>query len=138
MLEFLSLVTNQRGRRDPCSSQRSCCDPEFGPLLDKMGGKWEKVTWVLLFLSVRRKYGSSQPYPEADPPVVGKRSYRDTLHLLRDLSKRMNRQVTPVITTDGFKFYERVNGRVFVPGCLCGQAIKRAGTIAWSKSSEEP
>lgn len=70
--------------------------------------------------------------------VVNKRSYRDTLHLLRDLSKRMNRQVTPVIKTDGLKFYERVNGRVFVLGCLCGLEIKRAGTIAWSKSSEEP
>jgi hypothetical protein len=30
----------------------------------------------------------------------------------------------PLITTDGFKFYERVIGRVFGPGCVYGQVIK--------------
>src|SRR5262249_8782442 len=33
-------------------------------------------------------------------------------------------QVVPLITTDGFKFYERVMGRVFGPACVYGQVIK--------------
>jgi hypothetical protein len=56
--------------------------------------------------------------------VVGKRSYRNTLDLFQDLSNRMNPEVTPLITTDGFKFYERVIGRVFGPTCVYGQVIK--------------
>jgi hypothetical protein len=32
--------------------------------------------------------------------------------------------VIPLITTDGFKFYERVIGGVFGPGCVYGQVIK--------------
>jgi hypothetical protein len=36
----------------------------------------------------------------------------------------MNLEVTPLITTDGFKFYERVIGRVFGPACVYGQVIK--------------
>jgi hypothetical protein len=35
--------------------------------------------------------------------MVGKRSYRNTLDLFRDLSRRMNLEVTPLITTDGLK-----------------------------------
>jgi hypothetical protein len=36
----------------------------------------------------------------------------------------MNLEVTPLITTDGFKFYERVIGRVFGPACVYSQVIK--------------
>jgi hypothetical protein len=36
----------------------------------------------------------------------------------------MNRAVIPLITTDGFKFYERVIGRVFGTACVYGQVIK--------------
>jgi hypothetical protein len=36
----------------------------------------------------------------------------------------MNLEVSPVITTDGFKFYERVIGRVFGPAGVYGQVIK--------------
>ena len=36
----------------------------------------------------------------------------------------MNLEVTPLITTDGFKFYERVIWRVFGPACVYGQVIK--------------
>jgi IS1 family transposase len=56
--------------------------------------------------------------------MVGKRSYRNTRDLFRDLSNRMNLEVTPLITTDGFKFYERVIGRVYGPACVYGQVIK--------------
>jgi IS1 family transposase len=56
--------------------------------------------------------------------VIGKRSYRNTLNLFRDLSKRMNPEVVPLITTDGFQFYEKVIGRIFGPACVYGQVIK--------------
>src|SRR5262245_31596016 len=36
----------------------------------------------------------------------------------------MNPEITPLITTDGFQFYERVIGRVFGPACVYGQVIK--------------
>ena len=56
--------------------------------------------------------------------MVGKRSYRNMLDLFRDLSHPVNLELTPLITTDGFKFYERVIGRVFGPACVYGQVIK--------------
>lgn len=56
--------------------------------------------------------------------MVGKRSYQNTLALFRDLSDRMNLEVLPLITTDGFGFYEKVIGRAFGPGSLYGQVIK--------------
>jgi hypothetical protein len=36
----------------------------------------------------------------------------------------MNLEVTPLITTDGFKFYERAIGRLFGPACVYGQVVK--------------
>jgi hypothetical protein len=56
--------------------------------------------------------------------VVGKRSYHNTRDLFRELSNRMNLETAPLISSDGFKFYQRVIGRVFGPGCLSGQVIK--------------
>ena len=41
-----------------------------------------------------------------------------------ETSNRINLGVTPLITTDGFKFYEGVIGRVFGPACIYGQVIK--------------
>jgi hypothetical protein len=38
--------------------------------------------------------------------------------------RRMNLEIVPLITTDGFKFYERVIGRVFGPACVYGQVMK--------------
>jgi hypothetical protein len=46
------------------------------------------------------------------------------LALFRDLSSRMNLEVVPLITTDGFGFYEKVVGRVFGAACVYGQVIK--------------
>ncbi len=80
-----------------------------------IGGR-EQVIWVFVVIDVW-----SRLWPST---VVGKRSYRNTLDLFRELSNRMNLEVTPLITTDGFKFYERVIGRVFGPACLYGQVIK--------------
>jgi IS1 family transposase len=56
--------------------------------------------------------------------VVGKRSYRNTLDLFRGLSNRITLQASLLITTDGFKFYERVIGRVFGATSVYGQVIK--------------
>ncbi len=80
-----------------------------------IGGR-EQAIWVFVVIDVW-----SRLWPST---VVGKRSYRNTLDLFQDLSNRMNLEVTPLITTDGFKFYERVIGRVFGPACVYGQVIK--------------
>jgi transposase-like protein len=80
-----------------------------------VGGR-EQGIWVFVMIDVW-----SRLWPST---MVGKRSYRNTLDLFRDLSNRMNLEVTPLITTDGFKFYGRVIGRVFGPGCVYGQVIK--------------
>src|SRR5262249_22594777 len=79
-------------------------------------GSKEQATWVFVVIDVW-----SRLWPST---VVGKRGYRNTLDLFRDLSDRMNREVIPLITTDGFKFYEKVVGRVLGPACGYGQVIK--------------
>jgi transposase-like protein/IS1 family transposase len=76
----------------------------------------EQSIWVFAVIDVW-----SRLWPST---VVGKRSYQNTLALFRDLSSRMNREVLPLITTDGFGFYEKVVGRVFGPACVYGQVIK--------------
>jgi transposase-like protein/IS1 family transposase len=80
-----------------------------------VGGKGQPV-WVFAVIDVW-----SRLWPST---IVGKRSYQNTLALFRDLSSRMNLEVLPLITTDGFGFYERVVGRVFGPACVYGQVIK--------------
>jgi transposase-like protein/IS1 family transposase len=80
-----------------------------------VGGK-EQPSWVFAVIEVW-----SRLWPST---VVGKRSFRNTLALFRDVSKRMNPRRLPLITTDGFEFYKKVIGRVFGPGCLYGQVIK--------------
>jgi transposase-like protein/IS1 family transposase len=56
--------------------------------------------------------------------MVGKRSYQNALVLFRDLFGRMSLETIPLITTDGFGFYEKVVGRVFGAACVYGQVIK--------------
>ena len=56
--------------------------------------------------------------------VVGRRSYRNTLALFRDISSRMNLKLVSLISTDGFDFYRKVVQRIFGPACLYGQDIK--------------
>jgi IS1 family transposase len=79
-------------------------------------GGTEQAIWVFVVIDVW-----SRLWPST---MVGKRRYRNTLDLFRDLSHRMNLEVISLITTDGFKFYERVIGRVFGPACVYGQVIK--------------
>jgi IS1 family transposase len=80
-----------------------------------VGGK-EQPIWVFAVIDVW-----SRLWPST---VIGGRSYRNTLALFRDVSKRMNPGKIPLITTDGFEFYKKVIGRVFGEACLYGQVIK--------------
>jgi len=73
-------------------------------------GSKEQPIWVFVVIDVW-----SRLWPST---VIGKRSYRNTLDLFRDFSDRMNPEVAPLVTTDGFKFYERVIGRAFGPACV--------------------
>jgi transposase-like protein/IS1 family transposase len=79
-------------------------------------GSQQQSIWVFVVIDVW-----SRLWPST---MVGKRSYQNTLALFRDLSRRMSLETIPLITTDGFKFYERVIGRVFGPACVYGQVIK--------------
>src|SRR5262249_9813990 len=65
-------------------------------------GNKERPIWVFVVIDVW-----SRLWPST---VVGKRSYRNTLGLFRDVSNRMNGRLVPLITTDGFKFYQRAIG----------------------------
>ena len=78
-------------------------------------GKQQPI-WVFAAIEVWSRLWSST--------VVGRRSYHNTLALFRDVSNRMNLEDTPLITTDGFKFYEKVIGQVFGSACVYGQVIK--------------
>jgi hypothetical protein len=49
----------------------------------------------------------------------------------------MSLEAIPLITTDGFKFYERVIGRVFGSACLYGQVIKTRRNDRVVKVDEE-
>ena len=56
--------------------------------------------------------------------VVGRRSYRNTRALLREVRNRARRDSFPLIVTDGFEFYEKVIREVFWPRCIYGHVIK--------------
>ena len=73
-------------------------------------GRKDQPIWIFIVIDVW-----SRLWPST---VVGKRSYRNTLDLFRDISNRMALERVLLITTDGFKFYERVIGRVFGPACV--------------------
>jgi hypothetical protein len=81
-----------------------------------VGGKQQSV-WGFVVIEVW-----SRLWPST---VVGKRSYRNTLDLFRDVSNRMTLEQIPLIVTDGFGFYEKVIGRVFGPARLYGRVIVR-------------
>ena len=76
-------------------------------------GSKEAPIWIFTVIEVW-----SRLWPST---VVGKRSYQNTLSLFRDLSKRMNLELIPLVVTDGFGFYEKVVGRVLGSG---GRVIK--------------
>ena len=76
----------------------------------------EQPVWIFAAIEVW-----SRLWPST---VIGRRSYRNTLVLFRDISSRSNLQCVPLIATDGFAFYAKVVRRVFGPTCLYGQVIK--------------
>ena len=82
-----------------------------------VGCKRQPPIWIFVSIEVW-----SRLWPST---VVGKRSYRNTLDLFRDLSNRTKGNGVPLITTDGFKFYRTVVKRVFKTACLYGQVIKK-------------
>jgi len=79
-------------------------------------GAKTRPTWIFAAIEVW-----SRLWPST---VVGRRSYRNTLALVRDVSNRMHFERLPLIVTDGFDFYEKVVRRVFGPACLYGQVLK--------------
>ncbi|MCH7978874.1 MAG: hypothetical protein IH935_07860, partial [Acidobacteria bacterium] len=81
-----------------------------------VGGKQQPI-WIFVSIDVW-----SRLWPST---IVGRRSYRNTLGLFRDVSSRMKLEGMPLITTDGFEYYNNVVRRVFEAACLYGQVIKK-------------
>ena len=79
------------------------------------GGK-RRPTWVFAAIEVWSRLWTST--------VVGRRSYRNTLALVRDVATRMKFVSGPLIVTDGFECYGTVIRRVFGPAALYAQVIK--------------
>ena len=79
------------------------------------GGK-TRPTWVFAAIEVWSRLWTST--------VVGRRSYRNTLALVRDVASRMTFVTGPLIVTDGFEFYGTAIRRVFGPAALYAQVIK--------------
>ena len=79
------------------------------------GGK-TRPTWVFAAIEVGSRLWTST--------VVGRRSYRNTLALVRDVAARMAFTTCPLIVTDGFECYGTVIRRVFGPAALYAQVIK--------------
>ena len=79
-------------------------------------GSKDRPTWIFVVIEVW-----SRLWPST---VVGRRSYRNTLALVRDVADRMDFGGLPLIVTDGFDFYEKVVRRVFRSACLYGQVLK--------------
>ena len=79
------------------------------------GGK-TRPAWVFAAIEVWSRLWTST--------VVGRRSYRNTLALVRDVATRMKFAAGPLIVTDGFEFYGTVIRRVFGPAALYAQVIK--------------
>ena len=79
------------------------------------GGK-RRPTWVFAAIEVWSRLWTST--------VVGRRSYRNTLALVRDVATRMKFSTCPLVVTDGFECYGTVIRRVFGSAALYAQVIK--------------
>ncbi len=79
-------------------------------------GRKDRSTWIFTTIDVW-----SRLWPAA---LVGRRSYRNTRAVLRDVRDRMLRGRTVFIVTDGFEYYPRVVCEIFGPMCLLGQVLK--------------
>ncbi len=79
-------------------------------------GSKDRPTWIFAAIEVW-----SRLWPST---IVGRRSYRNTLALVRDVSTRMDFVKLPLIVTDGFDYYEKVVRRVFGAAALYAQVLK--------------
>ena len=79
-------------------------------------GNKTRSTWIFVAIEVW-----SRLWPST---VTGRRSYRNTRALLRDIANCMELEHLPLIVTDGFEFYDRVVRRLFGPAVLYGQVLK--------------
>jgi transposase-like protein/IS1 family transposase len=90
----------------------------------------ERPIWIFAAIEV-----SSRFWPST---LVGRRSYRSTLTLFRDLSSRSHLDRVPLIATDGFAFYAKVIRRVFGRRVCMARSLRPAGMIVLSRLSEGP
>ena len=74
-----------------------------------VGGK-EQSIWIFVVIDVW-----SRLWPST---IIGKRSYQNTLDAVSRLSRRMSLETVPLITTDGFGFYEK-SGRTSLWASVC-------------------
>ena len=73
-------------------------------------------TWIFTGIEVNSRLWLST--------VVGRRSYRNTLTLFNNILSRGEIGAKPLITTDGFTFYQRVIRKLFGVYCIYAQMIK--------------
>src|SRR5215472_9014539 len=81
----------------------------------------QQPTWIFAAIEVWSRLWSST--------VVGRRSYQNTLALFLDMAERANQEDIPLITTDGFEFYERVIGQVLGQPVSMARSSRRVGRI---------
>ena len=73
-------------------------------------------TWIYTTIEV-----SSRLWPVAR---VGRRSWKSTLAVMRELAKRSLAGATPLIATDGYRYYKGAIRKVFGGEAVYGQVIK--------------
>jgi IS1 family transposase len=78
-------------------------------------GNKRKASWIFATMDVWSRF-----WPGT---VIGSRNYENTKFVIRSISKLTDPQRIPLITTDGYKFYERAIRKCFGK-CLYGQVIK--------------
>lgn len=77
----------------------------------------KQQTWVFASIDVW-----SRLWPAT---LVGSRTYRNTRRFVRSIADTRRGGGTPLITTDGFKFYAPTIRHVFGLGCVLAQVIKK-------------
>ena len=77
----------------------------------------KRQTWVFASIDVW-----SRLWPAT---LVGSRTYRNTRRFVRSVADTSNGGGTPLITTDGFKFYAPTIRHVLGLGCVLAQVIKK-------------
>ena len=92
-----------------CKPTRAACSPR----------EKTRPTWIFAGIEVWSSLWTST--------VVGRRSYQNTLALVRDVASRMTFTTCPVIVTDGFEFYGKGIGGVFGPAAPYAQVLKTRG-----------